>query len=310
MVLSLARYRLARVLRHGAGSLVALTLLMGAIGGVALASLVAARETSSSYSTLLARSNPSDLNVLFYGPDVTSRLAHLPGVVDVKPLLYSLNAFPMANGGPQFPRAYRLGRVGPLASVNGEYFTQDRVSVTSGRMADPRRADEFMATAEAERELGWHVGQRIPMGIFTNAQVNSAQFSTPAVRPVKQYDERLVGTIVFNWNVVRDEVDRYPAWFVFTPAAAHGLDGGTQWVEYCLQLRHGSASVSAVEREIVGAMPPRTTYSFHVTSVVAGQVERSVRPLALALGVFGAMALLGAILTAVQLIARQLRARR
>ena len=75
-------------------------------------------------------------------------------------------------------------------------------------------------------------------------------------------------------------------------------------------MTRGAAGVARVEREIIAALPPGNTYNFHETSVVQGEADRTLRPIALALGVFGVMALLGAVLTAVQLIARQLRLRR
>jgi hypothetical protein len=53
-----------------------------------------------------------------------------------------------------------------------------------------------------------------------------------------------------------------------------------------------------VEKEIIGLLPPGTTYTFHVTSVAEGQVERSSKPEAIALGVFGAIAALAALLIA------------
>jgi hypothetical protein len=49
-------------------------------------------------------------------------------------------------------------------------------------MADPNRTDEFVATAETERLLGWHVGEVIPMGFYTTAQSNEAAFGTPKGR--------------------------------------------------------------------------------------------------------------------------------
>ena len=70
-----------------------------------------------------------------------------------------------------------------------------------------------------------------------------------------------------------------------------------------------AAGVSTVEREIVAALPRGTTYNFHVTSVVEGQVDRTVKPEAIALGVFGAIAMLAALLIALQMIARQLQAK-
>ena len=62
-----------------------------------------------------------------------------------------------------------------------------------------------------------------------------------------------------------------------------------------------------MEQEIIRALPKGTTYSFHVTSVVQGQVNRTVRPEAIALALFGAIAMLAALLIPAQAIARQLQ---
>ena len=176
-------------------------------------------------------------------------------------------------------------------------------------MADPNRADEFVATAEAERLLGWHVGEVITMGLYTNAQSSEPAFGTPKVKPKLRLDMKLVGTVVFNNEVVLDEVDRYPAFVLFTPAATRQVTSGMFYASYALKLRDGARGVSAVEQEIVAALPKGTTYSFHVTSIVEGQVDRTVKPEAIALAVFGAIAMLAALLIALQMIARQLRAR-
>ena len=66
----------------------------------------------------------------------------------------------------------------------------------------------------------------------------------------------------------------------------------------------------SVEREIVDALPPGSTYSFHLTSVVEGEVERATKPEAIALGVFGVIAGLAALLIGAQAISRRLWANR
>ncbi len=308
--MSLARYRFLRVLHHSWGAYLAIVVLMGVIGGTAIASFAAARATQSSFSTLLARSNPSDMNVTINAPDITSRLNRLPGVRKVEGAMY-LNAFPYSSSGrPIFNSAYINSNISPLGSVHGEYFDQDRVSVVAGRMANPADAGEIMTTAYGERLMGWHLGERIRFAFYTYAQVGSAKFGTAAVRPEIIRDERLVGTIAFTNQVIQDSVDQSFTFILFTPAATAPLDTGTQYIQYVFRLNHGGAGVTKVEREIVAALPPGNTYNFHVTSVVVGEADRTLRPEALALGVFGVMALLGAVLTTVQLIARQLRLRR
>jgi hypothetical protein len=118
---------------------------------------------------------------------------------------------------------------------------------------------------------------------------------------------KLVGIVVFNDEVVLDDVDRYPAYVLFTPALTRPFSTGPEGVAYGLRLTAGARGVPAVEQEIIRALPKGTTYSFHVTSVVQGQVNRTVRPEAIALALFRAIAMLAALLIPAQAIARQLQ---
>ena len=205
--------------------------------------------------------------------------------------------------------AFGSGNVVPEAGLDGEFFTQDRVSVVQGRLANPNRANEFMATALGERLRGWHVGSVVKMGVYTLKQTGSKGFGTTAVPPSKVIYEHLVGTIVFDNGVVQDSVDQLPTYYVLTPAAAKGYTSGFQYVQYNFALS-ASANESAVVRDIVRTLPTGQTFTFNRLSVSEGEVDRSVRPVALALGVFGALALLAALLVGLQMIARRLTAQR
>src|ERR1051326_5958437 len=60
---AVARYRLGGVLRRGRAGYLAIVLITGLLGGVAMCSVAAARRTQSAYPRILAASNPSDLHV-------------------------------------------------------------------------------------------------------------------------------------------------------------------------------------------------------------------------------------------------------
>src|SRR6202042_1659237 len=79
-----AVYRLRATLPRRWPGYLALALLIGLVGGVALGALTAARRTYASYPALLASTNPSDLLVLPQTstpePGLVNQLARLPRV--------------------------------------------------------------------------------------------------------------------------------------------------------------------------------------------------------------------------------------
>lgn len=68
-VLRVAWYRLGATFAHRRGGYLSVVLLIGLIGGIAMASIEAGRRTQSSYPTFLASTNPSDLSVSVFAPN-------------------------------------------------------------------------------------------------------------------------------------------------------------------------------------------------------------------------------------------------
>jgi hypothetical protein len=126
------------------------------------------------------------------------------------------------------------------------------------------------------------------------------------MRPYIERYEKLVGTVALPNQVVEDSIGRYPAGYLFPAAATRPPESGLQYVEYHFQLNK-SGSVARVERELIAALPPGATYSLHDTSIIEGQVDRSIRSDALALGVFAVLALAAALFCALQVISRRLQ---
>ena len=63
-VARVAWYRFRRTLRRRWGGYLALTLLLGLVGGLAMGSVAAARRTQAAFPAYLASTDPSDLTVL------------------------------------------------------------------------------------------------------------------------------------------------------------------------------------------------------------------------------------------------------
>jgi len=316
-----AWYRFRATLRRRWGGHVIIVLLVGLVGGLAMGSVAAARRTGSSFRMFLASTNPSDLTVIpgpqdpadNYSLAMTALLAHLPGVKHVEDASVQ-SVFPLGpNGLPQLSAAAAKD-ITSVASIDGLGFDQDRATVTAGRMADPSRPDEVVMTAAAASLLGVHVGSRVAVGLYLPAQLNSLPITgIPVVRPYRVVHARVVGLIVLNTGIVYDDVDRYPTEVLYTPALARELLsppflGGEGWTEYGLQLDHGSADVSVVEREIGEAVPPHTLLLYHVASLVESEAQRGIAPEVIALWVFGLIAACAALLMVLQAVSRQLQA--
>ena len=216
-----------------------------------------------------------------------------------------LLVIPLGANGTALPSAFNDNDVTEVGSAGGMYYSQDRVIVTQGQMADPASTDEMVATAEAARLSGWHLGQTVSFGAYSIQQAETPSFNPLTGKPWMRFSARLVGLVEFSSQVVDDDVDRFPTDVLMTPALTRKLSAAASYPTYGLRLDSDRA-VPAVEREIVDALPPGSTYSFHLTSVVEGQVERATRPEAIALGVFGVIAALAVLLIGGQAISRQL----
>ncbi len=288
----------------------ALAVLIGLVGGVALGSVTAARRTDASYPKFLASTNPSDLVVqpfttTNFSPGFLRQLARLPHVTGVAAIVL-LNAVTLTPGG-------NLGTVllahvqlaGTLAGAGGLYSAQDRMTIVAGRRADPAHSDEVVATPVAVALLHLHVGSQVRVGLIGNSGV------------YRRVNLTVVGIGVLNTQVLQDSIDSGRTGFlVGTPAltresascCASGMTIG-------LRLDGGGRYDTAVgqEYEQLVATSPYISRSgselyIYVTAAIEAQAQRAIRPEAIALAVFGLIAGLAALIIGTQSMARQLRA--
>jgi len=314
-VLRVTWYRFRATFSRRWGGYLAIIVLVGLVGGLAMGAIAGARRTQSSYPTYLASANPSDLNVSIYnpatnggpGPPLGSTFARLHGVTRVTEI-DAPTIVPLTPDGA--PRLATVNPVVTLGSIDGEFSDVDRLAATSGRLADPGRADEIVMTASAARLLGAHVGQAMPLGIYVHSQQALPGFGTPKVPPRIRVPARLVGIVTLDSQVVQDDIDRAYGFIFVTPALLREA-GATEPEDvspegYGLQLDRG-ANVTTVEQAVIKLIPQQLIYEFHVTSRVVANVELAVKPESVALGAFGAIAALVALVLGIQAISRQLR---
>lgn len=280
-----------------------------------MASFQAARRTQSAYSTFLANTNPSDLDVSVYSVggsptrDVTTTIERLRDVTHVESG-YVPHVVPLGSDGAA--RVSVLANVSFVASLDGLFQRMDHLAITKGRSANPSRANEMVLDANAARLLRVHVGSVIPMGVFTQAEGDSPGFGTRKVQPIERIGMRVTGIVEENTSVVEDDVDRAYGFGFLTPALLRDVlllapAGDDTPIYYALQLKRGASDVPTVESEVRKILPPGAVSEFHVTSREVTTVELAVRPVSVALGGFGIVAALTCLVLGMQAISRLLR---
>ena len=105
-----------------------------------------------------------------------------------------------------------------VGSLDGLTLDQDRLAVVEGRRPDQNRAAEIMMTSSAAKLLNVHVGQLVPLGFYTGAQMAQPGFGTPRVSPRLLVRARLVGIVTLNNEVLQDDVDQAFGFTFLTPA--------------------------------------------------------------------------------------------
>jgi len=310
------RYRLRVTLTRQWGTYAVLVALIAGMGGLAMGAMAAARRTQSADAQFLATTNASDLTLSTYGignspaatnfsPKLAARIARIPGVKRVESWVGAFAVPLMPDGAPNFSIG---SEVNFAASKTGLYFDMDRATPVQGRLPDPRRVNEFMTTALGAQLMGVHLGQVVPVGLYTPDQASLPGFGTPRVPPARRFDMKLVGIVVFNNQVVEDDTDRLPTNVVYTPAFTRLVpNGATQGTWYGIQLDHPGPSVSTEEQRLLHVLPPGATGNFSLTATTEAKVERAVRPESIAVGVFGLIAALAALATTLPIISRLLR---
>ena len=284
-VRQVAWYRFRATLRRRWTGYVALAVLVGLVGGVALASVVAARRTDSSYPDYLAGTNPSDLIVQpsttpAYAPAfLDGSLARLKHVAHVE----SAEGFNAATLTPRGGIAtFLITQVELVASLDGLYSDQDRLTIVGGHRANPARADQVVATTQAASVLGLHVGSHISVGVLPNAARTHSDF--------RKLKLTVVGLGVLNTQVVQDDIDRDRTGFLIgTPALARMIVPCCANYEYVgLQLAGGSSDDAAVEQEYDNLLSSShftqsgkgagSLLQVYVTAAIEAQAQRAIRP--------------------------------
>ena len=153
--------------------------------------------------------------------------------------------------------------------------------------------------------LGLHVGQVIPFGFYSNAQQSLPGFGTKAVPPALRMNMKIVGLASLNSEIVEDDVDILPTFIPLTPAFAREAAGArgvfSSAVTFGIKTREGQPRCPSSSARSPASPHRGDQVTDHCLDAGRRQGDRALKPISIALGVFGAVALLAAVLVATQL---------
>ena len=317
-----AWYRFRSTLRSELSYFLSVILLVGAVGGLALGAIEAARSTESSFADLVTSSHVPQLFVFdgvinpgigldsAYNPGLLRTLSHLPDVERVESTV-ELNMGPLTPSGQPLTNS----AISPTAeaSVGGLDFTEDPLEIVDGRMVDPRQADEVVIDAASAKTLGYHLGEEIPVGWETNAQTSSGNFNPNQPIPVHQRASlKIVGIVGGQATTLFQDQDNAngQSIMLFAPALTNKLLACcSNDMVSALTLQGGERHLSAVEAAVKRALPKGLPFVYQESQSIITTANATLRPETIALNVFGGITGIAALLIAGQVISRRVRLR-
>jgi len=279
-----------------------LVLLVALAGGVVLTAVAGARRTDSAYPRFLAAYRSSDALV---GPadngtgGYDDALARLPSVAAIAPLV-GLQALPLEPGGRLDAAAVVAA---PLDSRYGS--TLEVPKMLSGRLPGPDRPGEIAVDQIAAQDLRLRVGSTLEMGAVSSGNL----------RHIRRLHERVVGIMVTRGSIVPVTVlDRAPVILASSGLYRELGPGYEAFDGAYVKLRPG-ATLSQLTSEaaaLAQKYPYRRATGGQIfvadEATQAATVERSIRPQAVALALFGVVLAVTALLIVGQVASRLLLA--
>jgi hypothetical protein len=301
-------------------SLLALALLVGLGGGVAVAAVAGARRTDTALPRFVAHSEPEDVGVLFDNPTYRQKVVALPQVVAAGRVPY-LFLSPTADGSD-------VGTLNAFALADPDTATRfDRPMVVAGRMPNPARFDEVAVNESAASRRHLHVGSQLPVWTYNAEQFlqsGNNGFDNPGVPKGPRYVLNVVGVIRFpsdistvgqttvNRDVIYDGQDNLYMTSAFLRRYASALGVPYDQVPgmegTAIRLRRGPADIpafTAAVRRVAGGHAQ--VQAGGGPSSGSDQTQRAIHVQALGMYLFAGLAALATFLIVGQALSRQVQ---
>ncbi len=280
-------------------SLVVLALLVALSTSVVLTAMAGARRGASAIDRLLDKTLPATLAVLPNEPGFDwDAVAELPGVE-------AIGRFPIT--------AYEVEGLPPDSGADFAYLDDavmrdiERPVVLEGRLADPSRDDEVVATAGFEGLYGKGVGDSVTIRLYGPEQVDEVFVSGDGGRPEgPSIDARIVGVVRSPWFSDKEGASAriIPSVGLFAQHEANLLGtSGVIFVNALVRLEGGAGAVPAF-RERLAEVSGRRDIEFFALAEDAQHLRDVTGFEARALLAFALAAVLAAVFLVGQSVAR------
>ncbi len=275
-----------------------IALLLGLTLGPTLFAIAGARRTQSWNDRFLRSVNASTMSVASatgLDPAGDAAISALPQVASSR-MWVSMDMAVLVDGSPDFSQQFE-----PSGTLDGEYFDQDRFTVRRGVLPDPTRPDEVAFNELAAERYGYHVGQVLQLGVYSQAQYSDPSFLAHPTAPAQRRAVTVVGIGLFPDEVLQDDADRTGR-LLLTPAFTTGAAPYLTYGLRALVLEHGDADVATVTASVQRLQPPGAEIRF--TSTDRLHARQALRPWSIMLALFGLIAGLAGLILGIQAIAR------
>jgi hypothetical protein len=318
-IIRVATYRFRATFARQWGSYVSLTLLIALVGGLSMASLAGARRTDSSYPIYAASTDPATTQVFAgiddpqlgstsgYNQRVDRAIAHLP-LVEQSAVSVGFDGNIDLTGVKGLHPHSTAGETPPTVIGGTEYLTMEKATLISGHWFDANRPDEAVINAQAALEMGVHIGSVIQVPFYTDEEATSSTYNGP---PYMFPKITIVGEVVIPSTVIEDEINALGSSVVLmSPELTKQLETCcAYYTGVAVKLRGSYANLARFRAEVVKVDPIAKIGlggGGSVTQSLA-QGQREIKPEAIALGVFGLIAGIAALLIGGLTIGRMLR---
>jgi len=286
----------------------ALTLVGGLLGGVALGAVAGARRTATAYSRYLVSINASDVFVNVPGtlPGMAATrpvalISSLPGVISHAAYI-GLNGLPVVHG--KVDSSFLTNSVN--GSLDGEYFSRDRATVLAGRLPPAGSTSTVVLTPGIATLFGTGVGGTVsyqfraldaqgqPAGrSFTRSYRVAAIAEVPPA--LVDESDQAEGSILPPGATRQLLPEYFYAWIGLR------LAGGTAGIpDLQSHLTALAAQLQRQEQQATHRNVSAPTFSINRSDVIRNQVQQAIRPETVALSVFGAIAALAMLVLVAQ----------